>query len=278
MTYLLYPGPSSELRPQANNDYVSPMILQYMDPPQETYQNGMQQSQSHQSHNTHYHLGSNSAPANIAFQTNSVPISSGELDFDISPLTSPWLGAHQQSAHQRQTSKRTASPSGDEGSTKPSRKRQSPAIRPTNPAHSMKKTTRATKSTSSTPLLRSTRSRRNSTAVEETPSPVDISMPPPAPPSQSASASSMPTSPNPDIQLTPVTPASIMNLGRLGLNSGLTPITQDPPAPKQDGRGKGAIKPKATGDSIGTRKPIRRGAGLPTTSPNLKAILPGKQC
>jgi hypothetical protein len=214
-----------------------------MDTPQETYQNNMQQahsqSQSHQQHNTHYHhLGSNSAPANIAFQTNSVPLSPGDLDFDISPLTSPWLGAHQHSSHPRQTNKRTASPSGDEGSIQP-RKRQSPAIRPSNPAQNMKKNTRASKSTSSTPLLQSTRSRRNSTAV----------------------------------QLTPVTPASIMNLERLGLNSGLTPITQGSMGPTQDSKGKSTTKPKTVGDQIGTRKPTRK--ALP--SPSLKAILPGEK-
>jgi hypothetical protein len=263
------------------------MILQYMDTPQETYQNGMHhsQSQSHHSHHAHYHLGSNSAPANIAFQSNSVPLSSGDLDFDISPLTSPWLGAHQHSVHTRQTNKRTASPSGDEGSTKPSRKKQSPAIRPSNPNQNMKKSTRASKSMSSTPLLRSSRPRGNSAVMEsDTPSPVDLSMPPPAPPNQSASSSSFNgaiqnhMSHHADIQLTPVTPASIMNLGRLGLNSGLSPVTQDTTVANQNGKGKSVVKPKAT-DSIGTRKPTRRGSGLPSTSPNLKAILPGeKKC
>jgi hypothetical protein len=278
-------GPSSELRPQQNNEYVSPMILQYMETPQESYQNDMQQSQSHHSNNSHYHhLGSNSAPANIAFQTTSVPLSSGELDFDISPLTSPWLGAHQHSSHPRQTNKRTASPSGDEGSSMPSRKRQSPAIRPSIPMQSMKKSSRTSRSTNSTPLLRSTRSRRNSTVMEgDTPSPVDLSMPPPAPPNHPASSTSLngalqnhvPKSP--DLQLTPVTPASIMNLERLGLNSGLTHAAQDPTVAKQDGKGRSAAKSKAAGDSTGTRKTTRKGSGLPITSPSLKAILPGEK-
>jgi hypothetical protein len=288
---------ASEMSPENNRErqpshpagLPTPSPMMYMDTPQETYQSSMQQghsqsqsqSQSHQSNSTHYHhLGSNSAPANIAFQTNSGPLSAGDLDFDISPLTSPWLGAHQHSSHPRQANKRTASPSGDEGSMQPSRKRHSPAIRPSNPTHSMKKNTRLSKSTTSTPLLRSTRSRRDSTAVEgDTPSPVDLSMPPPAPPNYSTSSSSLngamhhQTRKSSDVQLTPVTPASIMNLERLGLNSSLTPITtQDSMVLKHDGKGKSTARPRTAGEITGTRKTTRK--ALP--SPNLKAILPGE--
>jgi hypothetical protein len=218
--------------------------------------------------------GSTSAPAHIAFRSS--PSHPSDLDFDISPLTSPWLGAHQQAVPPRQISnKRTASPSGDEMTAKPSRKKQSPAIRPSNPSSSTKKVTRGSKSTNSTPLLRSTRSRKGSAAGEpvgDTPSPVDLSMPPPAPPanqisSSSASSSSasldnfVPPSPDLNAPLTPVTPASIMNLGRLGINSSLAP-------PNRQSNPSG---PAA--ESFSRSKPLKKTGSL--VSPILKPILPG---
>jgi hypothetical protein len=64
-----------------------------------------------------------------------------------------------------------------------------------------------------------------------------------------------------------------MNLERLGLNSGLTPITtQDSMGLKQDGKGKSTARPKTAGEITGTRKTTRK--ALP--SPSLKAILPGE--
>ncbi|KAJ7683037.1 hypothetical protein B0H17DRAFT_1075068 [Mycena rosella] len=223
------PGSSTELRAQPSVEYVSPMILNYDD----TTYNQPQYNPPR---------GSASAPAHIAFRTTQQ-----DLDFDISPLTSPWLGAHQQpvrpqqpSAHIRQGIKRAASSSDEEAGERPSHKKQSPAIRATVPIP--KKSSRS-KSANSTPLLRSTRSRKGSiSAVADTPSPVDLSMPPPAPPADHTFVHS---SPGLGPQLTPVTPASIMNLGRLGMPNNL------------GGGGRASKKSPAT------------------ASPGLKAILPG---
>ena len=286
-------GSSSELRPQQSNDYVSPMILHgngniNYDLPPQSHPTSQPTSMSHPHHNSsnkannsQYHQqipqGSSSAPANIAFQSLS-----SDLDFDISPLTSPWMGPHNPSSvHPNTTRKRTASPGNDEDPLQPSRKRQSPAIRPSNPNPPSKKPTRGSKSTTSTPLMRSTRSRRNSTTIVEgdTPSPVDLSMPPPAPPvpSSSSQGGSMSLSPRPNLQITPVTPASIMNLGRLGLSSGLTPVPQDQAADgKKDTKGKGAARPKSSGEPPVTRKSTKKNSSLPMPSPGLKPIRPGK--
>ncbi|KAK7044687.1 BHLH domain-containing protein [Favolaschia claudopus] len=248
------PGNSTELRAQPNVEYVSPMILDYND------------SYPPTSHQQQYApRGSTSAPAHIAFrQTSTQP----DLDFDISPLTSPWLGAHQQPVRQqphsntnpssstRAGSKRGAASSSDDDTTeRPSRKKQSPAIRATVPIPKKTPSTRGTKSANSTPLMRSTRSRKDSISVPgDTPSPVDLSMPPPAPPLDSANTTPTPfthasvASPGVRPHLTPVTPASIMNLGRLGITSAL------------GGSGGAAAKAK--------KSPA-------TQSPGLKAILPG---
>ncbi|KAF7351199.1 BHLH domain-containing protein [Mycena sanguinolenta] len=244
------PGNSTELRAQSNVEYVSPMILDYGD----TFTPHQQQ---------YVPRGSTSAPAHIAFrQTSTQP----DLDFDISPLTSPWLGAHQQPVRSQPSTsarKRGASSSGDEQPTngesqRPSRKKQSPAIRATVPIPK-KNASRGTKSASSTPLMRSTRSRKGSIGVPgDTPSPVDLSMPPPAPPADSTASSSSATptptfvhsgaSPATRAQLTPVTPASIMNLGRLGITNSFV---------------------------SGTGKAPKKSPASATASPGLKAILPG---
>ena len=283
-----FAGSSAEIHSQPSLDYVSPMILN---------------NNSFQSHDNYSlgvpHLptppnyglprGSTSAPEQIAFRPmNSHPgLPSGDLDFDISPLASPWLGA----AHQTMPSsanKRSASASGDEGSNQPSRKKQSPAIRPVNPNTSK---FRGSKSTTSTPLLRSTRSRRESAPGEvtgDTPSPVDLSMPPPAPPgpmpreSSSSSSSSVDggSSPSFNPQLTPVTPASIMNIGRLGVNhsafaGGGTPRAIAPlKGDAKKTKAPVAPKTRSTGESASRNK---RKTGLTVVSPNLKPILPGKQ-
>ncbi|KAF9494984.1 hypothetical protein BDN71DRAFT_910865 [Pleurotus eryngii] len=204
--------------------------------------------------------GTASAPAHVAFRSSPEYLPSpAELDFDISPLTSPWLGAHQQSsivdphvASGSTSQKRTASPNSVDH---PARKKQSPAIRPTNPGvPNTKKNQNASrggsKSVNSTPLLRSTRTRKGSTAgdlVGDTPSPVDLSMPPPA--STVSSSNNVPPSTITSAQLTPVTPASIMKLGRLGVDSSLAP------------------KPSAT-------KIQKKSSSAVQASPGLKAILP----
>ncbi|KAJ7100230.1 hypothetical protein B0H15DRAFT_944570 [Mycena belliarum] len=231
------PGSSTELRAQPSVEFVSPMILDYND----TY------TSSHtQSHYSTAPRGSTSAPAHIAFRTTSTQ---PDLDFDISPLTSPWLGAHQQSVRPpqpstssaRSSTKRTASSSEDEAGERPSRKKQSPAIRATVP---IPKKSNRSKSANSTPLMRSTRARKGSiSAPADTPSPVDLSMPPPAPPPDHTFVQAPP--PPGGTQMTAATPASIMNLGRLGITSSL---------------------------SSGGRPPKKSPA---TVSPGLKAILPG---
>jgi hypothetical protein len=280
-------GSSTELRAQPNTDYVSPMTLHYMDTPHEQYrENTMENLTPSTPHaiNSHYMppRGSTSAPAHIAFNTSpSLPFPSpAELDFDISPLTSPWLGAHQQTVSARQNAnKRTASPSVDETSMRPSRKKLSPAIRPHNPTSNTKKVVRGTRSTNSTPLLRSSRSRRDSMVGDgagDTPSPVDLSMPPPAPPSNqtlssNSSSSAVLTSPNSEHRLMPVTPASIMNLGRLGINTNL-PASQPS---TMDQKAKGPTRSRSSVESAARSKPARKGPSGSMLSPNLKAILPG---
>lgn len=219
--------------------------------------------------------GCTSAPAHIAFAAQT------EMDFDVSPLTSPWLGAegsvmvpssssssqrHDPTHHARRRgmstsvtagSKRPASPT-----TSESRKRQSPAIGPTHPESifamtPLAKPVRTTRSTNSTPLLRSTSSRRRTSVssprhrmtphkvgsgsgmdmmLNDSPSPVDLSMPPPAQPA-SASPSAldedvgMPMLPPTNVNvngsgsgggnshLVPVTPASIMGIGKSVMQS-----------------------------------------------------------
>ncbi|KAI0064406.1 hypothetical protein BV25DRAFT_1882485 [Artomyces pyxidatus] len=212
-----------------------------------------------------------SAPANIVFNTNP-PVrlpSPGEMDFDLSPLTSPWIEAYKPDPpRQGSSNKRTASPNDDE-QARYTRQRPSPAILPT---QGSKRSTRGTKSASSTPLMRSTRSgsRKNGTAGDapaDTPSPVDLSMPPPAPPMSqdfNASSSTASNSATPTQSMTPVTPASIMNLGRLGINSNLAPPSQ---LQKADGKGKGTSRRES---NAGSKKHI----GTSLVSPSLKPILP----
>ncbi|TFK37996.1 hypothetical protein BDQ12DRAFT_698896 [Crucibulum laeve] len=335
---------------------------------------------SHSQHLQHLNHGGNihydhtrSAPENIAFRT-----SAPDLDLDISPLTSPWLGAHGATRERERGSysggsnngsnnggntsvnvgsKRVASSSGDEA---PSRKKlQSPAIRASNPTLNHQKSYRGSKSTTSTPLLRGTRTRGGSVAgmvtvnassnsssngmnmnmnmmgmnmdvVHDTPSPVDLSMPPPAAPGMlhsnsgstshssashsgssgmhtmmtssgmngmmmspamnlSAPAMSL-TSSQMNPHLMPVTPASIMNLGRLGINSGLSRVGAGKEREQGDAESmkekekeraekeaaKEKKKPKITTD-VKTRAG-KKSAGVGTSagpSPSLKAILPG---
>lgn len=228
-------APSTEIRAQPNTEYVSPMMLQH---------SNSSYGVPHHSPRFGQHL-SNSAPANIAFHMSPLP---ADLDFDVSPLTSPWLEAYSQQpiASSSSSNKRTASPSDEETSNKPSRKRR-PA------PDASKKSARGSKSASSTPATHTSLAEGELGA----PSPVDLSMPPPAQPAPAPGPnttfeSGAPPGSTGD-QLLPVTPASIMNLGRLGVNSSLVP-------PKSDVKTKGSAKSKRT----------------PAASPSLKAILPGK--
>ena len=228
-----------------------------------------------------------SAPANVVFDTTPpIPLPSpGDLDFDLSPL-SPWMDAYKpDTSQQSRRSKRTASPPEDERA-KVARQRPSPIPRMPSTPNSTKRARRGTKSASSTPLLRSSRTggHKNSASVDipgDTPSPVDLSMPPPGPPiSQSeinASSSSV-NGPSSSAgaaghmhNITPVTPASIMNLGGLNMNSGLAPPTN---AAKSDGRGTSVGRGKDASHSV----PTKKGSGVALVSPSLKPIRPGNFC
>ena len=260
-----FPVSSAEIRPS------NPDLLTRFNPPFQISQQSVYNSHAmdtmplpspqEPSASTQYmrHPGSLSAPANIAFPSFPSP-----SDLDISPLTSPWLEAYPHPPSSR-PAKRTASPSGDDSARAP-RKRPTPIV----PA-SMK-VSRNVKSATNTPLLRSTRARRNSSVNEtDSPSPVDLSMPPPAPPKNPSSPrASVPTSTalsnQEEFRITPVTPASIMNLGRLGVSSSLAPATQPSRGDKSKEPAKIKDIPKAF------RKP-----GLPLISPGPKPILPGRR-
>jgi len=185
----------------------------------------------------------------------------------VSPLTSPWLEAYPQHASSSSSNKRTASPSDDESQSGPSRKRRSSVVEMTSSGRS----SRSSKSGSCTPATRPANSRKNTSEVAgDTPSPVDLSMPPPAQPTSTAGSNivfdSGVSTRGVEEQLTPVTPASIMNLGRLGINSSLVPPTK----PKSgEGKPKTNVKFKSGEEGRGTKK-------MPAVSPSLKPILPAE--
>ncbi|KAH7919048.1 hypothetical protein BV22DRAFT_1134138 [Leucogyrophana mollusca] len=275
------PVSSTELRPMPNPEFMSRMNPTYPSPQQDSFSSrGLDSLPSpHTPAAPNQYLrnpGSMSAPANIVFHTSPMfpHPSPPELDIDISPLTSPWLEAYQQQPSQiRSANKRTISPSADDNAARASRKRQIPSVLPA------KKVPRNAKSASSTPLLRSSRSRRNSTVVEtDSPSPVDLSMPPPAPPTAEPSpgiAQPHPpeVAPAPeDVRMTPVTPASIMNLGRLGISSSLAPSQSAKPA--RTDKGKEPAKSKLSMETTTINKGAKKGS-MPLISPGPKPILPG---
>ncbi|KAH7886849.1 hypothetical protein F5I97DRAFT_2059395 [Phlebopus sp. FC_14] len=276
------PISSTEIRPLPNPDFLNRMNSPYTNSQQDIYN-------SHGLENVHLpspqepagssqflrHPGSASAPANIVFHTSpsfALP-SPSDLDIDISPLTSPWLEASQQQPMHPRPNKRTTSPNEEESGTRTSKKRSMPATT------AAKKPARNVKSATSTPLLRSStsRTRRNSTAMEtDSPSPVDLSMPPPAPPGANSSPGVAPrntlaATSTEDVHITPVTPASIMNLGRLGISSSLTPTSQTPRVRSETG--KDTVKHKAPIEGAPLLKGTRKGT-LPLISPGPKPILP----
>ena len=322
--------------------------------------------------------GISSAPAHLAFHTHAPLLSPGDLEFELSPLTSPWLGASgyssQTSVNQQQYpqraythrqntgsigqgsgilnedgslgggrapqpgrrgSKRNASSSGDDVSgpaagdlaERRARKRQSPVIRTTPAGSGLTLTGRRSTSSirsgsismGSTPAMKAVRAQKDTTGIPgeivgDTPSPVDLStaMPPPAgPPTRlsptlglkdTSSPDPSGQSSDPSSALSPVTPASIMNLGRLGLSSGLssplsTIVKQDGDYSISDkntkkGKAKAQTQTKPTSTTINTaatttrpaRKSISIPGGLPHSgsgsigpeaSPSLKPLLPG---
>lgn len=246
-----------------------------------------------------------SAPAALAFQ-GSPPFplpSPAEPEFDLSPLTSPWLlpvpPQQQLQQHNSNDQSPTEYPQShptrlkravsiSDGDPDGMRKRASPRIHSTG---AQGRRSRLSVSSSKSPVTASTKGTGFFSSSQDIPSPVDLSMPPPAPPPSgdqptlsSASSSSLSatgstsTSPN----IAPVTPASIMNLGNL--STGLAPSYystshstggSESAQSKRTGKGKNVTKPKvAIANGVVTRG--RRGsiakAGI---SPNLKPILPG---
>ncbi|VDC05686.1 unnamed protein product [Peniophora sp. CBMAI 1063] len=291
---------STEIHAQPSSDFVSPMTLSYLDsvplPPSEL-----------PLHPHHLHsAGVHSAPANIVFNTAPpVPLPSpGDLnDVDLSPLTSPWIEAYNKhegsSSHgSGGRSKRTASPN-DEDAARYGRPRPSPALVPTQPGPA-RSTRRGTKSASSTPLMRSTRpgGRKAGTpasgaldmVVGDSPSPVDLSMPPPAPPGpvefsvqHTQHDGGMQSLGHSSLSMTPVTPASMMNLGRLNGASGLAPPPHVQSGPSSSSASPSGVAPKDQQPSASkptrrrsatTAGPSKRSGGTPLVSPALKPILP----
>ena len=281
---------SAELHAQSspNTDYISPITLGFADTAH--YRSNSQSQLPPDMHLPPLHMSTahdaRSAPANLAFNTTPpLPLSSpGELDLDLSPL-SPWMDAYRPDSSQQRRSKRTASPH-EEEQAKLARQRPPPSPRVHPTPNSTKRASRGTKSASSTPLLRSTRTGARKScgggeAPGDTPSPVDLSMPPPVAPASQTDfgsppktnmvvASTSPTSAGNVHNITPVTPASIMNLGGLGMNSGLSPPTN---TTKRDTKSKSAGRGKDTATSAPSTK---KGNGLSLVSPSLKPILPGK--
>lgn len=271
------PMSSTELRPLPNPEFIDRIGSQYPNTPQDVYSSHTLDpvslpsphdvSVSPQYLRDTRHPGSSSAPANIVFHHMSPPIPPPDLDIDISPLTSPWLEAYH---NQRSPNKRTISPSAEDAARAVRKRGPSTA----SPASTAKQSIRHAKSATNTPLLRSTKTRRNSTIMEtDSPSPVDLSMPPPAPPGprQSPSNSAASSTPEATSPMTPVTPASIMNLGRLGISSSLT-TTAAPTSQKAD-RVKEPARARIAPDSSAPTKGPRKGT-LPYISPGPKPILP----
>lgn len=269
-------------------EFVSPMILDYMDNSRESYRDSTGlNNNNHFGNQYRHHRGSTSAPADIAFDIHSSPAPGHTLhsptDLDVSPLTSPWLGAESNPqihpsfnphSNNSNNNKRVASPAEDESA----RKRHSPAIRPTNPnAGPSRRASRPSRSTGSTPLLRSTRSRKGSVgsalgeASTDSPSPVDLSslyMPPPSTLPYSAESSSQPSPAT--SHLKPVTPAMMMNIGSRHTVKG-----HDQPSPD--------LQPSSRQQPLVREQPTKvknsntkSKAAASVSSPGLKPILPGE--
>ena len=257
MDPVLLPASSTELRAQANHEYVSPMMLQQQTPsfPMSTLSHHFPQARSPIS-SSHMQQLSNSAPANIAFQISPM---AADTDFDVSPLTSPWLGAYtQQPPAPVVSNKRSASPSDEDSSNKPSSKRRSSTA-------SVVTRRRATKSASSTPII------ITSNLAGAGSSSLHFSTPPPAnsspPPNDIFNGEPKKLDPpGAEGTISPVTPASIMNLGRLGVNSSLVP----PKTRTGEKKNKVATTPKTK--PVADPKVAKKSS---VVSPNLKPILPG---
>ncbi|KZT69960.1 hypothetical protein DAEQUDRAFT_725944 [Daedalea quercina L-15889] len=256
-----------------------------------------------------------SAPAHIAFDMSppmSMPSGSSEYN-DISPISSPWIGPfsnsqtiHGQSGSTAGLKRRGASSSGDEDTSrpKPMRKRQSSvrALRQGTGSHQKHAAMRGSRSANSTPLFSGLARPGINMDVSDmnelpgdSPSPIELPpMPPPANPSHppstlereftststAPSAMGMPSGAAPPVSaMTPVTPASIMNLGRLGINSSFAPpsAAQEPAAPKKKeggSRARGPSKSATLAESGRSTRSADKAASVPLISPSLKPIRP----
>lgn len=363
---------STELPPQMSPDFVPPMLLHSSSSAAPSPQPGSFQQQntflsnSHMqnAHNNAQHMipsAPHSAPANIVFQNIHGHLTAGsagvhssgssmnspygtlpspaEMEFDdLSPLTSPWLGAYNSATgtpssstgqpihpHSQQVQgqgpadnnvlpstgasagmkrrNRTSSPPSDnipEGSNprgRSTKKRQPTFARMTAPnTQTGKKTNNAlrggTKSANSTPMFPATiapssshrpNTRRSIGGPDipgDSPSPVDLtlSMPPPATPNPPLQgqidfllnpvANAAPLEQQQEAHpILPVTPASIMNLGRLGTQSSLAPPSTKAPK-KAPARPRSAtVNTNANGNVTAEKTPL--------VSPALKPIRPG---
>ncbi|KAF8484333.1 hypothetical protein JB92DRAFT_3148826, partial [Gautieria morchelliformis] len=311
---LLTPGPSAELPAVVPKDLVPPMMLQSAD----LFAHSPSATSIVNQLSPHPHVinPSFSAPAALAFP-NSPPFplpSPAQPGYDLSPLTSPWIlpgSTPQQQQHgpphpsvptqtpaqQRPHLKRTISSSGDEQAGM--RKRGAPHGGAGAGIAHARGTVSTSPSAASTPATRGAGSGAMPFCIplNDTPSPVDLSMPPPAPPaahpdqtthatasaasSSTAHSGTASTSVSPDIA--PMTPASILNLRKL--TTGLGPATLNMAAlEKKDAGPAAAAARKSTKNKAGARPGAGAGAGArgrrgstakPGFSPSLKPLLPG---
>ncbi|KAI0696830.1 hypothetical protein BC835DRAFT_1340855 [Cytidiella melzeri] len=349
--YLPTPAASAELPPQPSPDFVPTMLLQsasssHPSPQIQAYNqhssylpNHQLQNQVPNPHGQHSVMPAapHSAPANIVFQNIQGHLGGGsgsnmnspygplpstaELEFEeMSPLTSPWLGAYNATSassgtpvsnssqpQQQSPAGHTAPPSGQISGIKRTRTVSSGSdeasgslgrsTRQRQGVHPQKqKATNAlrggTKSATSTPVFPATHgpiplpfnrrsARRTATGPGgdlpgDSPSPVDLSMPPPAAPPSAQQAqmefllhNADPSAPvvgesQTDVRkqpIMPVTPSSIMKLGRLGTQSSLAPPAQKPT--KKSSRPRSAT---INSNLAGERTPL--------VSPALKPIRP----
>lgn len=312
LSFTILSGPSGELRAQTSSDFVSPLLLQSgaglttMAQQPNTLPSDMSNFPNFMTH-SHQMMPSapHSAPAHIAFDMNP-PLSmpSGSSDYnDISPLTSPWLGPFNNSNAQTTQDqdgsvaglkRRGASSSGEEETSvpRPSRKRQSTfhaAMRQGASSQPKQSSMRGSRSANSTPLFNGlARPLMGMDIAGDSPSPIELPpMPPPTNPSQPGSELTSPVMTVPSnttasaSAMTPVTPASIMNLGRLGINSALAPPSR---AQEQvlhtrkdgNGRARAASKSAAFAEPGRATWSTDNAVSVPLTSPSLKPIRPGE--
>jgi hypothetical protein len=185
------PGPSSELRPQQPQSQQLDFdhFSQPLPSPMSSHGH---HNLPYPHHNDYIHRGTSSAPEHIAFHVRTGPTPSPhfsggtssrqDIDLDISPLTSPWLGAYGGNASRNPDGDALRPPSNKRGPPieeppHSSRKKHSSGMPPVaegivsaggmamNSSTSNRRPYhKGSKSTTSTPLLRGSRSRSKSGA------------------------------------------------------------------------------------------------------------------